>query len=623
MLRASRRRLPCCLAGLVLVGWAAFLARCSQGWAPTARIEGRIVGSSIALGHRLAAGLAPALGAPDGARVTGPPRFPPPARSEEVGVVIVGGGMAGLTAGWRLLKSGWSDFALLELEGGVGGNARSATMRVGPGRGQQVAHPWAAHYVPVPSAQNDLLRGLLAEAGAVRAGGAGARGGGPAWEASLLCPLPVERLFAPDGRGGGRWLECPDGLLPSHLLDDEDRRQLALLRDAVRAEAAGGPGRFAVPLAHSAVDARARELDGTSALAWLGSVGVTSPGVLWFAQYGLRDDYGVELGDASAWALVHYFAARATDERLEAQGGNGWLVDFLARAAGPRARTGALVFSVEPRGGGSASVRYWDVGRQQAVQLLAKRVIYAAPRFTAPHVVAGYAPEWLGNFTYAPWVVANVGLRRPPPEQAAAGWLRGWLRGAGAGGGSAAGYATCDSVVYDGPGGAQAGEAGASLGYALSTTAALRERLAGGWSLRGLLRPWARPEGSAAVLTHYTALTALPPAQARAWLLGTSWAYWRERVLSELELPHPQIRSLATRVDVAFLAHAMVRPTVGFIWGEARRLAAQPFAGVVHWAHSDMSGLSLIEEAVHWGARAAEAVLLELTGTTAAPLTGS
>jgi hypothetical protein len=165
-----------------------------------------------------------------------------------------------------------------------------------------------------------------------------------------------------------------------------------------------------------------------------------------------------------------------------------------------------------------------------------------------------------------------------------------------------------------------AGEGGGSLGYSLTTTAALRQPRTLCQSLWRWLWPAASASRAAAVLTHYTALTDMPPADARRWLLGTGWAYWRERVLAELEAAHPDIRQQATRLDVAFLAHAMIRPTRGFIWGEARRLAAVPHRGVVHWAHSDMSGLSLIEEAVHWGARAAEAVLLDLTGRTSAPL---
>ena len=48
-----------------------------------------------------------------------------PARSSErVPVVIVGGGVAGLSAAWRLQKKGFDRFVLLEMNGQAGGNSR-------------------------------------------------------------------------------------------------------------------------------------------------------------------------------------------------------------------------------------------------------------------------------------------------------------------------------------------------------------------------------------------------------------------------------------------------------------------------------------------------------------------
>ena len=67
------------------------------------------------------------------ARATGP-RSP---------IVIVGGGMAGLSAAWRLDKRGFHDFVLLEMEPQAGGNSRW-------GENEITRYPWAAHYVPVP-----------------------------------------------------------------------------------------------------------------------------------------------------------------------------------------------------------------------------------------------------------------------------------------------------------------------------------------------------------------------------------------------------------------------------------------------------------------------------------------
>ena len=54
----------------------------------------------------------------------------------------------------------------------------------------------------------------------------------------------------------------------------------------------------------------------------------------------------------------------------------------------------------------------------------------------------------------------------------------------------------------------------------------------------------------------------------------------------------------------------MVRPTPGFIGGAARAQCVEP-AGRVHFAHTDLSGMALLEEAQYWGVHAAEAVMRE------------
>ena len=52
----------------------------------------------------------------------------------------------------------------------------------------------------------------------------------------------------------------------------------------------------------------------------------------------------------------------------------------------------------------------------------------------------------------------------------------------------------------------------------------------------------------------------------------------------------------------------MIRPAPGFIWGETRAAMLKPH-GRIHFAHTDMSGVALFEEAHHRGLLAAEAVL--------------
>jgi hypothetical protein len=61
-------------------------------------------------------------------------------------------------------------------------------------------------------------------------------------------------------------------------------------------------------------------------------------------------------------------------------------------------------------------------------------------------------------------------------------------------------------------------------------------------------------------------------------------------------------------IDVMLWGHGMIRPAPGFLWGPDRRRAAEP-AGNVFFAHSDLSGISIFEEALHRGFRAAERAL--------------
>ncbi|MFN6164204.1 MAG: FAD-dependent oxidoreductase [Planctomycetota bacterium] len=102
----SRRELIGSLLGLS----AATLAGCSK--TETAEIEGDLLSPDFETGHRLR---------DHGASIAAIREW------NEVPVAIVGGGIAGLTAGWRLQRSGYSDFVLLELEDRVGGTSSSGS----------------------------------------------------------------------------------------------------------------------------------------------------------------------------------------------------------------------------------------------------------------------------------------------------------------------------------------------------------------------------------------------------------------------------------------------------------------------------------------------------------------
>jgi hypothetical protein len=110
------------------------------------------------------------------------------------------------------------------------------------------------------------------------------------------------------------------------------------------------------------------------------------------------------------------------------------------------------------------------------------------------------------------------------------------------------------------------------------------------------------------VWTWYLPLTDANPRAARELLLSADWKHWAEVVLADLRRAHPDLEALVERLDVWRWGHAMVRPTPGVLKGGALEVARRP-VGRLHFAHTDLSGMALFEEAQAWGVRAAEAVL--------------
>ena len=109
--------------------------------------------------------------------------------------------------------------------------------------------------------------------------------------------------------------------------------------------------------------------------------------------------------------------------------------------------------------------------------------------------------------------------------------------------------------------------------------------------------------------TYYWALAQNSPAESRQLLLEKDWGYWKEAILNDLSRPHPDIRQCVSRIDIMRMGHAMIRPAVGFLFSEARRQVASHRKGNVWFANSDVSGISIFEEAQYRGVKAAEAAL--------------
>jgi glycine/D-amino acid oxidase-like deaminating enzyme len=298
-----------------------------------------------------------------------------------VPVVIVGGGIAGLSAAWRLHKKGFHDFVVLEMHREAGGNARS-------GENEISRYPFAAHYVPLPNREAVLVRELFEEFGVVEDG---------KYNERYLCFAPQERLFL-----HGRWQE---NLEPEVAVGARDREQYQRFNSLMREFRA--TGQFTIPVE---VGARPSELDGISIAEWLDRQKFDSPYLRWYVDYACRDDYGGLAANISAWAGIHYFASREHADKgpLTWPEGNGWLVRQLMNRIGSFVRVNSAVYAIR-----RAGTRFRVL--TSTADYTADVVIFAAPTFLAPHLVED-APS-ARSFVYSPWLTASLTLDRLPRER--------------------------------------------------------------------------------------------------------------------------------------------------------------------------------------------------------------
>ena len=460
-------------------------------------------------------------------------------------VLIVGSGVAGLACARELNKRG-VDFALLDLEDEAGGNARSALV------GDR-ACPLGAHYLPLPGRDAREVYQLLEELGLVHQ-----KLGRTVWDERYLCHSPQERLFFQ-----GQWVE---GLLPP-ALDAASRIQY--IQFAKLVESAQRTLGFAMPTRRATWTAAHGALDAQTFAGWLDHQGLTNVQLRWYLDYCCRDDYGAPASEVSAWAGLHYFASRhgfhppgmESAEReavLTWPEGNAWLTRHMAEPLRERLQLGRTVLQVRPERE-SVEALAWNEKADAPERWSAKRVVLATPLFIARRLLTEKIDPLeavVAQQRHAPWLVANVLLREPLLERP--GLPMAW-----------------DNVRY----GAE------TLGYVDAGHQALR------------------PDRPPLLLTHYQAL----PEKRRAELLSGDWRAWSGQVLAELGTLHPDLPGKASRVELMRWGHGMSIPTPG-LRGSVALATLNERQGRIAFAHSDLAGYSVFEEAYTAGIAAALSV---------------
>jgi monoamine oxidase len=520
--------------GATALAAPAILSGCARPEDWRTRVDGRWIGDNAVLGHRVRDAAA---------------QPPAGARARRCDVLVVGSGIAGLSAARSLQRAGITDFAVLELEDEPGGNSRGHAMH-------GLRCPLGAHYLPLPGPSAPDIQAWLVEIGLAMQTSAGLK-----WDERQLCHSPQERLFI-----AGRW---QDGLLPDVPRDSPTQAQYRLLAKAI---AEAGRIGFALPTARAPWTPAHSALDAMTCSQWLRSQGIADPLVLTYMDYCCRDDYGAGNDTVSAWAAVHYFASRHgfsapgddsndRDPVLTWPDGNAPLAQALRRPFEDRVQTGRAVFRIDE---GLQGITAWAFAGAEVERWTARHVIVATPLFIAAHVLTAPPAPLVAAAKQqrrAPWMVANLRLDALPLDRVGAplSW---------------------DNVIHGSP----------SLGYVDAQHQSL-----------------ARVVGERLLTAYWT----FPDADRRR-LLQMSWQDATQMILDDLRVVHPDLSERLQQVDIVRHGHAMSIPTPG-LRSSAALAAIPDSAARVSFAHADLSAYSVFEEAFTRGDAAGRRVARRAT----------
>jgi protoporphyrinogen oxidase len=486
------------------------------------RIIFQLVGANFGLGHRLLL-----------------QNFPNPTEEKKVKILVIGGGITGLSACRALVKKGENDFLLLELEEKIGGNAAN-------GQNEYGKFPLGAHYLPLPNLHDAELIDFLVEAGIIKGFD---EKKAPIYEETYLTFAPHERLFIKD-----KWQE---GLIPTYGVSEANANQIRLffkqMNDLKLEKGSDGLFLFDIPIKNTSKDKRYHEWDKITMSEWLSEQAYDAPELLEHLNYSCLDDFGIGIKNVSAWAAIHYFTARKNldDSVFTWREGNSFLVEKLRKYVENRVLQAHLAYKIKIENE-KVSVSVYDAKRAVSMLISAEKVIVATPQFVAQRLLPDRAIN-LKQFHYAPWLVATLTLSEMP---------------------SSSSYQMCwDNVIFGGKG----------LGYINVQHQTLAQK------------------HQKFILTYYAAFDGEDATALRRQVYQNKEADWRDFILEDLQRAHPNITDLIEKIEYQVWGHGMISPRPDFIFGEALQNARKSLENRVFFAHSDLAGMSLFEEAFHQG----------------------
>ncbi|WP_316763885.1 FAD/NAD(P)-binding protein [Pedobacter aquatilis] len=481
-------------------------------------------------------------------------KIPASSKTRKVKTLIIGSGISGLSAGRWLKQNGESDFEILELENHAGGNAHFGTNQIS-------SYPLGAHYITIANNEDKLFIDFLKEINIITH----FENGLPYYNDYYLTFDPEERLLI-----NGEWQE---GLIPDFGVPADDKKQIRDFLSEVDKlkNTQGNDGKyvFNIPVNSSSNDESYRKLDKISFESYLKTKGYHSKYLLWYLNYACKDDYGQKMDKISAWAGLHYFASRRGKAANAEQNailtwpeGNGWIMKQLEKNLQSHIKTSNLCYDIQPNPDGSLNAIVFNTQNGITETIQSKKIILCSPQFVNNRLLRNFNRGIdYKQFSYSPWLVANITINELPDSK---------------------GIPLCwDNVAYN----------TASVGYVNSAQQHLKL------------------SEDKKILTYYLPLCDFEPSIARLAAFTRDFDQWLDIIIPELEMIHPNITAAIENIDVWIWGHGMIAPTKNFIWSEYLEKAKQPISDKIFFAHTDLSGISIFEEAFHQGINAAKQAL--------------
>ena len=480
---------------------------------------------------------------------------PNPVSTREVKVLIVGSGISGLSAARWLQKNGETDFESLELEKHTGGNSHYR-------ENQMSSYPVGAHYTTIANIDDQLLLDFFNEIDVITHYEKGL----PYYNDYYLTFDPEERLLI-----NGEWQE---GLIPDFGVPQKDKEQISKFLKEVNIlkHTKGEDGKYAfnIPIASSSLDKNFTQLDQISFKNYLENKGYNSPYLLWYLNYASKDDYGQKIDKISAWAGLHYFASRrgkavnAEDNAvLTWPRGNGWMAEKMAQKLKANITTSTVCYSISETMDGRLQTWVYDTETKQSSYIIAEKIILATPQYVNNKLLTNIGrPNFdYKKLSYSPWLIANITVTQLPNSK---------------------GMDLCwDNVAYDTP----------SVGYVNASHQNIELN------------------HKESILTYYLPLCDFEPTIARLAAYTRTYEQWLDIIMPELRYIHPEIDNAIKQIDLWVWGHGMISPNPDLIFGKNLEAAKKPIDNKIYFAHTDLSGISIFEEAFHQGIFAAKQVL--------------